>query len=134
MGWVNDRIERVAKRVGETAADLPIQRAVDIHIIELRELVGIGVTYRQIAEALASTGVVGRRSGKSLSAKALHAMLAKAPDKPPIEPPSDAAISTAEFLPSAAPTPNQTDRSAPPLEPISRRGRGLESLAGRRPK
>jgi hypothetical protein len=117
MGWVSDRIDAAARRLAVTASDLPLQRAVDIHATELRELVAIGVTLGRLAEALATAGIVGRRSGKGVSADQLGKMIAKAPAAAPIAPP----------VALSAPTPLPAQTTAPSLllSRPSKMGKGL---------
>jgi len=131
MGWVGDRIDQVTRRLAGTAADLPLQSAVTLHAPELRELLAIGVTLGRLSEALALAGVLGARTGKPISAKLLSKMLAKAPATPPVQPPTDLAASA---RPSAATVPATASPHPPTQSPMSRAGRGLDALAGRKHK
>ena len=132
MGWVTDRITQVAKRVASTATDLPLQRAITLHVEELHDLVGIGVSLGRLAEGLALEGVVGARTGQPVAPRLVGRMLAKAlrhPVKSAIRPPPD---SNLPVSPNAA---RVQPRPAPAGMPgASRAGRGLESLASRKPQ
>ena len=135
MGWVGDRIDAVARRLAETAADLPLQRAVSVHAGDLRDLVALGVRLGRITEAMAAVGVVGPRTGRAIPGETLGRMLSAAPDAPPAiqPPPVDAKASASPPVArTTAPPPAVTQ--APPIAPVSRAGRGLESLAVRRPR
>ena len=124
MGWISDKITTAVRRVAATRADgLALQRTIDLHAKELRELVAIGVTYGRLAEDLAEVGVISKSTGKPLTGQRVHKMLKTAPAAPAIQAPIGA-LSTAL---------TNTNSTLSPKQSVSRAGRGLESLVGKGP-
>lgn len=121
MGWIGDRVTATARRIAAAAADVPVRRAIWLHVQEVRDLVAIGVSLGRICEALAQAGVLGPRTRKPISPNLLCQIIASAPEAPAIVPPA----ATSPAYPPPAPSPVV-------LPPVSRAGRGLESLVKKR--
>ena len=136
---LEERIAALAATIAGVVQIVPLQRAIDHALPEMEELRRIGVPWRAIADALNAAGV-RTKAGETIAERRLADLYSTAKSK------QFAAVGRAAAVGQAAgvaPAPltslgsaraSPTPPSAQVLSPVSRHGRGLESLAVNAPR